>query len=72
MLGAVVSTKKNHNLHGCLFVNKLWYSVAQHIIMEKIYFNDASKFKNFVASSQNTSCNTKLSLIVLHKLSQLK
>lgn len=71
-LGITPSTKKSGNLHSCLLVNKIWYSVAQHIMMERVYFDDASKFKKFVAFSQNAEYNTKPSLIVLHKLPQLR
>lgn len=48
-LGTTLNTEKNKNLHNCLLVNKVQYSVAHHIIMEKIYFDDAPKFKKFVA-----------------------
>ena len=71
-LGVILKTKKNGDLHSCLLVNRVWYSVAHSIIMEKVYFNDASKFKKFVACSRNTEYNAKPSLIVLHKLARLK
>ena len=71
-LAITPNTEKSGNLHSCLFVDKVWYSVAHSIIMERVYFDDASKFKKFVAFSRNAEYNTKPSLIVLHKLSKLK
>lgn len=71
-----LETSTGSGLYNCLFVNRLWYTMAADVLYKKLHFKNEKTWNSFVSNSlavdESNALEFRSSCLVVHKISSAK